>query len=247
MNRAHESREKSSEWPQFTSASRGADGVTSRNDRRTVTTPQIGALHSAGLGDLQSKLNGTMSASGTPLLQSHTPGVSRRSSPLGGGAGNLRPDLLVKTPGTPQSSSDVQSLSSRLAAQGLGSDNDLSASLSRISPSQYDSPITFGSSNSLDEQLQAQYDADSLFLNERGLDNGRFNGYSFDGNSRVNGGSIGGGSTALYHHSGSRFGLGMGGRLNGPDAKMNGLHGPKHKRGDIDRKNSYLRLNSATY
>ena len=134
MARAQESREKSSEWPQFTGATRGPDGVTSRNDRRTVTTPQIGALHSAGLGDLQSKLGGTISASGTPHLQSHTPGVSRRSSPLGGGAGNLRPDLLIKTPGTPQSSSDVQSLSSRLAAQGLGSEStatsDIAASLS---------------------------------------------------------------------------------------------------------------------
>ena len=26
-----------------------------------------------------------------------------------------------------------------------------------------------------------------------------------------------------------------GGRPNGVDGKMNGLHGPKHKRGDIDR------------
>ena len=41
------------------------------------------------------------------------------------------------------------------------------------------------------------------------------------------------GSTALYHHNGTRYGLGLG-RTNG-DAKMNGLNGPKHKRGDIDR------------
>ena len=43
------------------------------------------------------------------------------------------------------------------------------------------------------------------------------------------------GSTALYNH-GSRYGLNAmgGGRLGGGD-KMNGLHGPKHKRGDIDR------------
>lgn len=47
------------------------------------------------------------------------------------------------------------------------------------------------------------------------------------------------GSTALYNH-GSRFGLNTmgGGRSGGPD-KMNGLHGPKHKRGDIDRKSFY--------
>lgn len=45
------------------------------------------------------------------------------------------------------------------------------------------------------------------------------------------------GSTALYHHNGSRYGLGIPGRAPaGPnDGKMNGLHGPKHKRGDMDR------------
>ena len=43
-----------------------------------------------------------------------------------------------------------------------------------------------------------------------------------------------GGSTALYHHNGSRYGLGLP-RSGGADGKMNGLHGPKHKRGDMDR------------
>ena len=38
------------------------------------------------------------------------------------------------------------------------------------------------------------------------------------------------GSTALYHHNDTRYELGLG-RTNG-DAKMNGIHGPKHKRGD---------------
>ena len=47
------------------------------------------------------------------------------------------------------------------------------------------------------------------------------------------------GSTALYHHNGTRYGLGLG-RTNG-DAKMNGIHGPKHKRGDIDRECEYIR------
>ena len=36
----------------------------------------------------------------------------------------------------------------------------------------------------------------------------------------------------------------MGGRLNGPDTNMNGLHGPKHKRGDIDRESETLKLNA---
>ena len=71
----------------------------------------------------------------------------------------------------------------------------------------------------------------------------RFNSYGFDQHGRMNsaqsagggGGGGGGGSTALYHHHGSRYGLGLGGRMVGPDSKMNGLHGPKHKRGDMDR------------
>lgn len=68
------------------------------------------------------------------------------------------------------------------------------------------------------------------------LDGSRYSAYGFDAAGRngalVNGAS---GSTALYHHNGSRYGLGPG-RGAGPDGKMNGLHGPKHKRGDMDRK-----------
>lgn len=62
-------------------------------------------------------------------------------------------------------------------------------------------------------------------------------GYGLDSNARLNN-NIGnsGGSTALYHHNGSRYGLGLPGRASGADTKMNGLHGPKHKRGDVDRK-----------
>jgi hypothetical protein len=52
------------------------------------------------------------------------------------------------------------------------------------------------------------------------------------------------GSTALYHHHGTRYGLSHGNvnpRIgNGPDNKMNGLHGPKHKRGDVDRECTLL-------
>lgn len=59
-------------------------------------------------------------------------------------------------------------------------------------------------------------------------------GYGLDSDGQLGNGSAG--STALYHHNGSRYGLGMNGRANGADTKMNGLHGPKHKRGDVDRK-----------
>ena len=61
--------------------------------------------------------------------------------------------------------------------------------------------------------------------------------YGLDSNARLNN-SIGnsGGSTALYHHNGTRYGLGPPGCMSGADTKMNGLRGPKHKRGDVDRK-----------
>jgi hypothetical protein len=60
------------------------------------------------------------------------------------------------------------------------------------------------------------------------LDDRRFSSYG-NGN-----GLASTGSTALYHHHGSRYGLGIGGRV-ASDGKMNGLHGPKHRRGDVDR------------
>ena len=41
---------------------------------------------------------------------------------------------------------------------------------------------------------------------------------------------------AGFYQNGPRYGLGVPPRANsGADGKMNGLHGPKHKRGDMDR------------
>jgi hypothetical protein len=70
-----------------------------------------------------------------------------------------------------------------------------------------------------------------------GLDGNGYNSYGFEsGRSGANPTSTSG-STALYHHNGSRYGLGLPARTNSGagDGKMNGLHGPKHKRGDMDR------------
>lgn len=68
-----------------------------------------------------------------------------------------------------------------------------------------------------------------------GIEDGAFNSYGFEAAGR--GAGVGAtGSTALYHHNGAKYGFNMNGRPNGgADGKMNGLHGPKHKRGDIDR------------
>ena len=61
-----------------------------------------------------------------------------------------------------------------------------------------------------------------------------YNSHGFESNARNSANSTSG-STALYHHNGSRFGLGIPGRSNGPNDKLNSLHGAKHKRGDMDR------------
>ncbi|KAJ7596798.1 ARM repeat-containing protein [Mycena floridula] len=239
-NRALESRDKPSEWPQFT---KGPDGI-GRSDRRTVTNPNL------TLNDNGNKL-GTVSASATPLVPQHSQNHvqhagSRRSSPPGILEGlNTRSvpatplgisSALLKTPGTPLSG-DPQSLNGRLgqAPHQLGdavNAGDLQASLSRLPAGQYENG-SMGMSN-LDDPLQ-QYGVDSVYGLNGGMEGG-YNSYGFESgrNSAISNTS---GSTALYHHNGSRYGLGMPGRtpVAATDSKMNGLHGPKHKRGDIDR------------
>lgn len=72
-------------------------------------------------------------------------------------------------------------------------------------------------------------------LNSGITESNRYHNYSFDQSARLNLSQTPvNGSTALYHHHGSRYGLNLG-RMVGPESKMNGLHGPKHKRGDVDR------------
>ena len=156
--RALDSREKSSEWPQFIGVPRVPDGLTSRSDRRTVTNPSL--TISASADDRPAP------ASATPLLQQHSQGhshgqtvsssrgspptlldnltVTTRSvpaTPLAGIPGN---SSHLKTPATPHTP-DTHALSSRVSSQSSHQPNDntvnaaeLQASLSRISPSQYE-------------------------------------------------------------------------------------------------------------
>ncbi|OBZ78988.1 Pumilio domain-containing protein C6G9.14 [Grifola frondosa] len=248
VGRAVESREKSSEWPQFNGNPRGPDGLSSRTERRTVTNPAL--TLSPSLNDLSgSKSNGTMSGTGSPIQQQLGQGLaqglsSRRGSPLGipdgmtittarsvpatplPGMPNSAPHL-AKTPGTPLTGdAQVNGMLHAQIARQLSEDSDLNPSLSRIPSGHFDGghPLSFST----------QYD--SVYGLNGGLDGARYNPYGFEGNGRVNNVNSGTGSTALYHHHGSRYGLGLNGRPNGgADGKMNGLHGPKHKRGDIDR------------
>ncbi|THG99421.1 hypothetical protein EW026_g2926 [Hermanssonia centrifuga] len=251
VGRGFDPRDKPSEWPQFNGHPRGPDGITSRGERRTVTNPTI-AL-SAGLSDSPSgKMSGTVSGRATPLIQQLPQGLvqglsSRRGSPLGLSDGlsittarsvpttplpgsGPNGSYLNKAPTTPLSA-DAQTLNGLLTAQG-SSPVELHPSLSRLSSAQYDSsPIGYNSIQSGgDDSLQAQYD--SVYGLNGSMDQGRFSDYGYE-NERAPQANGPAGSTALYHHNGTKYVLGMNGRPNG-DGKMNGLHGPKHKRGDID-------------
>ncbi|KAJ7630440.1 ARM repeat-containing protein [Roridomyces roridus] len=252
-----ETRDKSSEWPQFTGPSRGPapDAATLRSDRRA--SANISLTVSAASND--AKL-GTVSASATPLVQQHSQHATLAHSQLPSSRRGSPPSLLeslnattrsvpatplglgnsavhiLKSPGTPHTP-ETQVLNGRLSSVGENAvnANDLQASLSRIPSGQYDSAsLTF---NSIGEDPLQQYGGgmDSVYgLN--GLDNNGYNSYGFESGGRSNGSGTSG-STALYHHNGSRYGLGLPTRANSGagDGKMNGLHGPKHKRGDMDR------------
>ncbi|THH20986.1 hypothetical protein EW146_g472 [Bondarzewia mesenterica] len=246
-SRALDSREKASEWPQFTSSP--------RPDRRTVTNPALSI--SPALNDLAAngKLAGTVSASATPHLGQQPQGLSPRAQAPGSRRGSppgLSDGLSITTrsvPATPLTgiSNSASAHMLKAPAHSLNEsplNGDLQSSLSRLQTGQYDSNLGFNSIQpGFDDPLQQPYGVDSVYGLENGisngLDNGRYNSYGYD-STRVNGSSPigvngGTGSTALYHHHGSRYGLGMNGRVSSADGKMNGLHGPKHKRGDMDR------------
>lgn len=153
--RAVDTREKSSEWPQFTGATRGPDGVTSRSDRRTVTNPNLTVSSASGDLSVMGKLGGSVSASSTPHIQQQPQGISpqahlqgsssRRSSPpvtLDGLSATTRSvpatplgpstagvSHLIKRDGTPHTP-DPQGLSGRITSQGSHTlaDNAVSAS-----------------------------------------------------------------------------------------------------------------------
>ncbi|KAH7916490.1 ARM repeat-containing protein [Hygrophoropsis aurantiaca] len=238
--------EKPSEWPQFSGNPRGPEGLNARTDRRTVTNPTL-TLTSSPV-DLSSKLAGNSTPHGAQHSQmslsstSQAPS-SRRGSPSGIMDGlstttrsvpatplsinNTAGTHLLQTPGTPLTP-ETHNLSGRLSSQGHQLTDDgkgeIQPSLSRLSSGQYD-----------DASLSFEpYGVDSVYGIGGSLENAAYNSYGFDTGARSSPAANGtSGSTALYHHNGSRYGLAMA-RGNGTDSKMNGLHGPKHKRGDMD-------------
>ncbi|KAH8834850.1 ARM repeat-containing protein [Flagelloscypha sp. PMI_526] len=223
--RAHGHKE-SSEWPQFTGAPRAPEPLSRAGNRRSINGHEL-ALAASGLGGLPTSAS-------TPLLGQHgSPNLlglpsSRRNSPPGFMDALARSvpatplglvNSVLKTPGTPLSP-EVQALGSRISSsssipssEGSQGPLDIQASLSRQPSSHYD-PY-----NQYDDGFNIQ---DPLHFGGN-MDN-RFYGASPTSTS---------GSTALYHHNGTRYGLGVG-RNSVGDAKLNGLHGAKHKRGDMD-------------
>lgn len=168
LGRGMEPFQKPSEWPQFNGSGRMPDSL-GRNDRRNVTNPTMSL--SPNLGDLPTKVNGSVSGTTTPLLQQVSHGLaqglgSRRGSPLSlgdtlssitsarsvpatplpGMPGSAGP--IAKAPGTPLSG-DPHNISGILSAQmsrQLSEDNELNPSLSRMPSGQFDnSPISFNS------------------------------------------------------------------------------------------------------
>jgi len=65
----------------------------------------------------------------------------------------------------------------------------------------------------------------------------QFNAYGFEAATHPSNGTNGAGvANNLYPQNGPRYGLAAPGRTpSGGDAKHNGLHGVKHKRGEVDR------------
>ena len=212
---------------------------------------------------LTAHIQAPSSRRGSPLGVPDSMSITTRSVPATplAGISNTMPAHLNKTPGTPISP-EAQSLGARLTPQGthqLGDSplsSDLQSSISRLSghsqydnfDSGYDDPLhvrtfLYVQIYSLTRFAQPYGGDDAVYgLNNsvgNPVDDRRFNSYG-NGNSLASTGS-----TALYHHHGSRYGLGIGGRV-ASDGKMNGLHGPKHRRGDVDRECAFLKL-SQTY
>ncbi|TFK30678.1 pumilio-family RNA binding protein [Coprinopsis marcescibilis] len=232
-NRAVEGREQSSEWPQFNGIPRGPDGLSGRADRRTVTSPTVTLPGPTDEG-VQSLSAGLLS-SNSPLGQQLSQGPhSRRSSPqafLDTMAANARSvpatplglhnsaSILLKTPGTPLSP-EGQALNGRIGtpnSQQFTDGPDLGASLSRIP-----SDVGF---NSIQPSPLDDYSLETTYGNDAAP-----YGTFYDGQRPTHQGAGPG------PYPGARYGPNANAGRGGPvDGKMNGLHGPKHKRGDVDR------------
>ncbi|KAJ7336959.1 hypothetical protein DFH08DRAFT_1018172 [Mycena albidolilacea] len=223
--RTLETRDKSSKWPQF-AGSTHPDRVALRADRRTVMNPNL--TLSAPSNDVRNGKLNTVSASATPHVQQH-------------------PQLVSHPTLSQLSTSHCASIGeSAVNAGDLQASLEISIGLVRRRVAD----VQFGG---LDDTLQVGLlRSSAVFISRKliqcvvaavrqwnGLDGNGYNSYGFEagGRSGANAGANAGtGSTALYHHNGSRYGLGLPARTNtgAGNSKMNGLYGPKHKHGDMN-------------
>ncbi|KAG8741554.1 hypothetical protein FRC10_002731, partial [Ceratobasidium sp. 414] len=200
---------KSSEWPQFSGAPRPSDiGAQPRIRHATNPGPIGGSRPSSGMG------RNSSSPTGMP------------------DNGSLINPSAKSVPATPMSTrQSVGGLSGKPAGLAGGdvasfAQEQNGFNMNRLSGT-YDVPVTFNS---------VQANEDNFVGNINGEMTGppTFTSYDYETGAR---GGVQSGSTALYQHNGSRYGLALGnGRfMSQENNKMGGLHGTKHKRGDIDR------------
>ncbi|CAE7179481.1 unnamed protein product [Rhizoctonia solani] len=162
-------------------------------------------------------------------------GGSRPSSGMGGNTSSsptaIPGDIGIvnasarSVPATPMSAR--QNMPGKTVGDFNGDQNAGSYNMNRLSGA-FDTPVTFNSVQSAGN--------DENFANNISGDMGgaqNFNSFDYEGGARNNAHS---GSTALYQHNGSRYGLALGnGRfMSQENNKLGGLHGTKHKRGDMD-------------
>lgn len=203
---------KSSEWPQFSAARPNEAQPRMRNATNPGTIG--GSRPSSGMG-------GNISSSPTGLPDSvgmiNSSARSVPATPMS--ARQNVGSIPGKAVGLP--SGDVGSFGGEQNTGGAYNMNRLSGA--------FDTPVAFNS-------VQSAGNDENFGNGMTGEIGGSqsFNSFDYDNNAR-NGAHTG--STALYQHNGSRYGLALGnGRfMSQENNKMGGLHGTKHKRGDMDR------------
>ncbi|KAJ3540621.1 hypothetical protein NMY22_g4221 [Coprinellus aureogranulatus] len=231
-----------SEWPQFTGVPRGSDGL-GRSERRNVTNPNV--TLSTPTDELPPSAAGILSGT-SPIIQQHPSqgqtSLSRRGSPpslLDSLTANrsvpatpmgLPPSAahLLKTSGSPLAPELQATLNGRTATPNSQLNDEIQASLSRL-------PSAGPDSASMGYTQIAPDDYDDAFSVQNGADAG-YAAYGYEGpRANVSLGVAGMPPSNMYT-AGQRYGLALAGRGAGPvDGKMNGLHGSKHKRNDVDR------------
>ncbi|CCA66738.1 related to Drosophila pumilio protein and Mpt5p protein [Serendipita indica DSM 11827] len=219
----HMEAQKSSEWPSFSSRPENANRLSRGYSQAAVTL------------NAPLELGGQLtSASPAPIGQSHSPVPSRRSSPRAFGSEGVIGGRSV--PVTPLNTAPL--VSSNSGSQGIGSKSGTPA----LPMGQDQSPIGFNgmAASNFNQRYSGNFEATGGYglqsIDDRFIDNGY--SMSLNGDPRYQSGYGNGyenNSRGGYGQNAGRYGMMGSGRGMGADTKMNGFHGVKHKRGDMDR------------